>query len=60
MINSNKNVFLYDPLLNINKDFDFSINNLLKFECIIIGNKMDHIDYKIINLYKQTKEVIEF
>jgi nucleotide sugar dehydrogenase len=59
LIKLKKKVFLYDPLLNINQDFDFSIDNLLKFDCIIIGNKMDCLDYKIINLYKQQKEVID-
>jgi UDP-N-acetyl-D-mannosaminuronate dehydrogenase len=60
LLKNKKNVTLYDPLLNINSNLDFNLNNLLNFDCIIIGNKNDSLDYKIINQYKLQKEVIEF
>jgi nucleotide sugar dehydrogenase len=60
LLKNKKNVTLYDPLLNINSNLDFNLSNLLNFDCIIIGNKNDSLDYKIINQYKLQKEVIEF
>ena len=60
LLKNKKNVTLYDPLLNINSNLDFNLNNLLNFDCIIIGNNNDLLDYKIINQYKLQKEVIEF
>jgi UDP-N-acetyl-D-glucosamine dehydrogenase len=60
LLHRNKKVYLYDPLNNINSDFDFTLDNLLKYDCIILGNKMDCIDYKILEQYKKHKEVIEY
>jgi len=60
LLHRNKKVYLYDPLNNINSDFDFTLDNLLNYECIILGNQMDCIDYKILEQYKKHKEVIEY
>lgn len=60
LIKIKKNVTLYDPSLNINSNLDFSLDNLLNFDCIVIGNKLDLLDTTILNQYKQNKEIIEF
>jgi len=60
LLHKKKNIFLFDPLNNINKDFEFTLDNLLKYDCIILGNKMDCLDYNILEQYKQYKEVIEY
>lgn len=60
LIKIKKNVTLYDPSLNINSNLDFSLDNLLNFDCIVIGNKLDLLDTTILNQYKQNKEIIEY
>ena len=59
-LGSNKYFIGYDPSLNINSNLDFSLDNLLNFDCIVIGNKLDLLDTTILNQYKQNKEIIEF
>ena len=52
LIKQKKNVTLYDYNLNVNKDFDFTIQNLKKYECIIIGCKNDNLDIDLLDEYK--------
>jgi nucleotide sugar dehydrogenase len=55
-----KNVFLYDLPANINSDFKFTLDNLLKYDCIVIGNPCDDLDYITISEFNKYKEVITF
>lgn len=55
-----KNVTLYDPSLNINADLNFTLDNLLNFDSIVIGNKFDSLNTNILDEYKHYKEIIEF